>query len=196
MNNVHFGEVRSVNIVITSKEAIMQECRLIVAEQGFKSLNMRLVADKCHIALGTLYNYYADKDELVLATVESIWRDIFHSGRPCGKESSFPDYVEELYVRIREGAEAYPRFLTDHSISIAASRQVEAKNVMEHTFAHMKAGMRKVLQRDPAVSEHAFSASFPEEDFISFVLDWLLLLLVQGRQDCSILLEMIRRSIY
>ena len=43
------------NTVITSKEAIMQACRRIVAEKGMKALNMRLVADQCHIALGTLY---------------------------------------------------------------------------------------------------------------------------------------------
>ena len=67
------------NTVITSKEAIMQVCRRIVAEKSLTALNMRLVADECHIALGTLYNYYADKDELVLATVESILRDIFHA---------------------------------------------------------------------------------------------------------------------
>lgn len=48
-------EVRGLNTVITSREAIMQVCRCIVAEKGMKALNMRLVADQCHIALGTLY---------------------------------------------------------------------------------------------------------------------------------------------
>ena len=32
------------NTVITSKEAIMQVCRHIVAEKGMKALNMRLVS--------------------------------------------------------------------------------------------------------------------------------------------------------
>ena len=50
------------NTVITSKKSIMQVCRHIVAESGLTALNMRSVADECHIALGTLYNYYADKD--------------------------------------------------------------------------------------------------------------------------------------
>ena len=77
------------NTVITSQEAIMQVCRRIVAEKGLKALNMRLVADECHIALGTLYNYYGDKDELVLATVESIWRDIFHAGQRSEADVSF-----------------------------------------------------------------------------------------------------------
>lgn len=181
------------NTVITSKEAILTVCRGIVAEQGIKALNMRLVSERCHIALGTLYNYYADKDALVLATVESIWREIFHGVHQDTDGVSFPDYVAELYGRIRRGAQAYPGFLTGHSIGIASAKRNEAKSVMEHTFVHMKAGMLEVLQSDPFVPERAFSPAFSQEDFAGFVLDHLLILLVQGQPDCGMLLEIIRR---
>lgn len=196
MNNVQFREVFHLNTVITSKSAIMQVCRHIVAEKGVKALNMRLVADECHIAPGTLYNYYKDKDALVLATVESIWKDIFHAGHPVKADSSFPDYVAELYKRIQKGAEAYPGFLTGHSISIASTKRDEAKSVMEHTFAHMKAGMLEVLQNDASVLADAFTPRFSKEDFVGFVLDHLLILLVQGQPYCDTLLEIIRRVIY
>ena len=184
------------NPAITSKEAIMQVCRCIVAEKGLKALNMRLVADECHIALGTLYNYYADKDELVLATVESIWRDIFHGEQKCETASTFPDYVAGLYARIRQGAEKYPGFLTGHSISIASAKRGEARSAMEHTFAHMKAGMLEALQADTAAQENSFTDNMSQENFIIFILDHLLILLAQGQQDCTVLLEIIRRVIY
>ncbi|MGN0518386.1 MAG: TetR/AcrR family transcriptional regulator [Acutalibacteraceae bacterium] len=174
----------------------MQACRSIVAEKGMKALNMRLVADECNIALGTLYNYYADKDALVLATVESIWRDIFHSGYQEEKDASFTEYVAQLYECIQNGAQAYPGFLTGHSISIAGAKRGEAKSVMEHTFAHMKAGILEILRNDPSVSANAFQSSFSQEDFVGFVLDHLLILLVQGQPNCNILLEIIRRVIY
>lgn len=174
----------------------MQVCRCIVAEKGMKALNMRLVADQCHIALGTLYNYYADKNALVLATVESIWKDIFHAGHQEEPHASFPGYVAELYARVRKGAQAYPGFLTGHSISIAGAKRGEAKSVMERTFAHMKAGMLEVLQNDPSVPENAFPPTFSKEDFVGFVLDHLLILLVQGQPNCNVLLEIIRRVIY
>lgn len=184
------------NTVITSKEAIMQVCRRIVAEKGLKALNMRLVADECHIALGTLYNYYADKDELVLATVESIWRDIFHADQQCVVDISFSDYVADLYERIRKGAEAYPSFLTGHSISIVGSKRGEAKSAMEHTFAHMKAGMLAVLRADQSVQENTFTSSFSQEKLVDFVLDSILVLLVRDQPDCAVLQEVICRVIY
>lgn len=182
------------NTVITSKEAIMQVCRRIVAEKGMNALNMRLVADECGIALGTLYNYFAGKYAPVLAAVESIWRDIFHAGTPQETAPSFPGYVAVLYGRIQKGAEAYPGFLTGHSISIAASKRGEAKSVMEHTFAHMKAGMLEALRKDPSVPSNAFTPSFSQEDFVGFVQDQLLVLLVRGQPTCGALLEVIRRT--
>ena len=157
---------------------------------------MRLIADACHIALGTLYNYYADKDELVLATVESIWRDIFHADQRWERACSFPGYVKELYARIRKGTEAYPNFLTGHSISIASAKRGEGKSAMEHTFAHMKVGMLEALRADQAVRENAFSASFSRDDFINFVFNQMLVLLVQSQPDCAVLLEVICRVIY
>ncbi|MDD6263379.1 MAG: TetR/AcrR family transcriptional regulator [Clostridiales bacterium] len=183
------------NTVVTSKEAIMQACHGIVAERGMKALNMRSVSEKCHIALGTLYNYYADKDTLVLATVEGIWREIFHGICQNASGTAFPDYIAELYGRIRKGAEAYPGFLTGHSAGIAGDKRSEAKSVMERAFAHIKAGMLEVLQSDPAVPENAFPPGFSGEDFVGFVLDNMLLLLVQGQPDCRVLLEVIRRVI-
>ena len=83
-----------------------------------------------------------------------------------------------------------------HSISIASAKRGEAKSAMEHTFAHMKAGMLEVLQTDQAVRGNAFIPSFSQEDLIGFVLDHMLILLVQGQPDCTVLLEIIRRAIY
>ena len=181
------------NTNITSRDAILEACRRIVAERGMKALSMRLVADECHIALGTLYNYFADKDALVLATVESIWRDVFHGGDTNPAKASFTGYVAELYERMRRGAQAYPGFLTGHAIGIAGDVRGEARGRMDGALAHIRAGMLEALRRDPSVPQAAFTAEFTREAFVGFVLNHLLILLVQGQPDCAALLEIIRR---
>ena len=103
------------NTNATSREAILQACRRIVAEEGVQALSMRRVAEACGIALGTLYNYYADKNALVLATVESIWRDIFHADPADSAGLSFPQYVETLFSRIQRGAAQYRYAWTTNS---------------------------------------------------------------------------------
>lgn len=181
---------------ITSKEAIMQVCRKMAAEQGLAAINMRAVAQECGIALGTLYNYCSGKDELLLATVESIWKDIFHGNGDCETAFSFPEYVSYLFDCARKGAAEYPDFLTAHAFALAGSKRGEAKSTMERYFVHMKTGMLAVLRADPLVHSEKFSPSLTEKDLVDFVLDNLLLLLMKQAESCAALVELLRRAIY
>ena len=184
------------NVNVTSKETIMQVCRSIVSTKGLQSLNMRSVANECHIALGTLYNYYSNKNDLLLATIESVWHDIFHTNQCYEKATSFPEYVNDIFDCIQKGTQTYPNFFTAHSISIAKSQKGEAQNIMEHYFEHMKKGMLEVLHKDRDLSDAAFSSILTESDFIDFVLDYIIILLIRGASDCDVLIEMIQRIIY
>lgn len=184
------------NPVVTSKEAILQSCRKIVAEQGLSALSMRTVSGQLGIALGTLYNYFSDKDALMLATVESVWKDIFHGNAACRMPLPFPDYVAALFSCIRDGAASYPNFLTAHSLAIAKSKTGEAKSVMAQCFSHMKSGLLAALRADPMVDPAAFSEALTESDFVDLVMDNLLLILIKENPDCEALTAMIRRVVY
>ena len=100
----------------TSREEIMRVSRKIVSEKGLPALNMRDLAKECGIALGTLYNYYSDKDELVVAAIESVWQDILEKSAP-DSGVRFSQYVTQTYAHIIERLKDYPDFLAAHSIS-------------------------------------------------------------------------------
>lgn len=186
----------ALNTGITSKEAILKVCRDIVASKGLSAVSMRSVAERSQIALGTLYNYFDNKDELLLAAVEDIWKDIFHMDSRCSAEQSFPKYVEHFFECVQAGANHYPGFFSAHSIRIANSEKEKAKSTMGNYFKRMKENMLEVLQADSNVSADAFSSSFERSEFIDFVLDNLLMLLVQGKKSCGMLIEIIQRTIY
>lgn len=184
------------NKEITSKEDILQVCRGIAASQGFGTFTMRTVAKECGIALGTLYNYYPNKEELLIATVKSIWEEIFHGNGACETALSFPDYIERLFHCVRNGTAKYPHFITIHSMVLAKSPSGNAVHTMEQYFNHMKMGMQKALQSDTQVSQTAFSPDFPQSVFIDYILDNILLLLMKDAENCTVLTEIIRRVIY
>ena len=66
------------NTIVTSKEAILRTSRQLIQQQGWNAVNIRAVAKACDISVGSIYNYFGSKSELVAATVESVWCDIFH----------------------------------------------------------------------------------------------------------------------
>lgn len=189
-------EAAAINISVTSREEILLVCRGIVAEKGLDALNMRGVAAECRIALGSVYTHFSSKDELVAATVESVWKDILHMGRASSAGLSFPEYVGWIYGNLRRGSGRYPGFFRAHSSSFAGVAKPEARNAMARYLSHISSAMKKSLDSDPGISANAFGESFGRDEFIDFILGSLLALLAADAGSCSVLTEMIKRSIY
>lgn len=197
MNNVHFKEAEAMNPEITSKEEIMLVCRRIAAEKGLKSLSMRAVAGECGIALGTLYNYFSDKEELLIAAIASVWQDIFSltEQEDNSPPFRFSEYVEKVFANVCGRFRDYPDFFMAHSVAVTASGKDRARKAMEHCTEKIRGSLLAALRRDNAVSAQAFGDSFSEESFVEFVLDSIILLLMQ-QKSCDTLITVIKKVIY
>ena len=93
------------NKIITSEEAILSACREFVAESGLQSINIRDVAKKCGVSIGSIYNYFPTKSDLIVATIESIWKEIMNGLVVRRNQSDFRQCIEGLYRDIRNGSE-------------------------------------------------------------------------------------------
>ena len=173
----------------------MAVCRQMIAQQELSTLNMREVAARCQVALGSIYNYFPSKNELLIAAIASVWQDILWMGQDEEQGGSFPEYVQWLFQRVKSGTERYPRFFASHSILFAAQEKQGARHAMDAYFTHMKKELLDHLNKDPAVRANAFSQEFRPEEFVEFVLSNLLALLTRQEQDCHVLLEVIRRTL-
>lgn len=188
-------EVMLMNPPNTSREKIMSVSRKIVSEKGLPALNMRALAKECGIALGTLYNYYSDKDELVVDAIESVWQDILEKSA-SDSGVSFSQYITQTYAHIIKKLKDYPDFLVAHSISVAGSVKGKARGIMERYFGKIRSELREVLQNDKNVDRSVFSDIFCEENLIEHVLDNIIILIIKGKQDCDILTEILDRLLY
>lgn len=179
----------------TSREEIMRVSRKIVSEKGLPALNMRTLAKECGIALGTLYNYYSDKDELVVAAIESVWQDILEKSAP-DSGVRFSQYVTQIYARILSGLKDYPDFFAAHSISVAGSAKGKARGTMERCFGKIRGELHAALLADKNVDRSIFSETFREEDLIGHILDTITISIIKGKSDCAALTEILDRLLY
>ena len=81
---------------VTSEEEILKVSCGIVAKKGIAAVNMRTVASECGIALGSLYNYFSSKSELLSATIEAVWKDIFQMGKTLEKCENIVEYLNPV----------------------------------------------------------------------------------------------------
>ena len=105
------------NKVVTSKEEILKKSRELIQKKGWATVSIRSVASACDVSIGSIYNYFDSKTDLVGATIESVWNEIFHTPED---DSAFQDIlscVQWIYQRMAYGNQKYPGFFTLHSIS-------------------------------------------------------------------------------
>lgn len=64
-------------VIENPQEMILEKAKEILSNEGYSKLNMRAIARSCDIALGTIYNYYPTKKELILEMMIDYWKEYF-----------------------------------------------------------------------------------------------------------------------
>lgn len=80
----------------TSREAILAAAMAIARERGLAKLGIRSVAASCGVSVGTIYNYFPDKDALVTGVVGSFWHDVLDPWLSHATSLGLVEACEEL----------------------------------------------------------------------------------------------------
>lgn len=89
---------------------VLDAALALAAEGGYDAVQMRDVASRAHVALGTIYRYFASKDHLLAECQLETWRsmgDRFARRPPEGETAA--DRVVDLTRRIMRTVEREPR---------------------------------------------------------------------------------------
>ncbi len=196
MNNIQKWEVVSINTAVISKEEILRVCRKLISEKGWEAVNIRAVAGACGISVGSVYNYFRSKSDLLAAAVESVWCDIFHFSEGKTGFQSFSACVAWIFESMQQGEEKYPGFFTWHSMGFVGEDRMDGRQLMEQSWSHMKAGLYGALMSDGNVREGAFDENFTAECFVEIIFSLIISALLRRNYDCRGIQGVIQRVIY
>ena len=195
MNSVQFGG-DIMNKVVTSKEAILEMSQQIASEKGMNAISIRTIAKACNVSVGSIYNYFPSKADLMIATIEQVWKSFFHMGDDCHQFENFIECIEWVFQTIQKGTHKYPDFFLAHAQGLDDEGFHQGKEMMAKYFQHIQDGMLWVLHQDKQVKTDIFNDSFTEEQLIQFVFSYMIQLLSQNQKSCHILKEILKRVIY
>ena len=181
------------NHTVTSKEKILETSRNMIKENGYNSISIRAVASAAGISIGSVYNYFSSKVDLVGATIESIWCEIFGTMKDY---DSFTDCIEWIYERIEFGNKMYPGFFNLHSMAFLQDENLEGRKLMKRSLKHIKNKLCSILLKDKSVREGCFDDEFTPEKYIEFVFSNIMASMMRDDYDYSVLIEIIKRTIY
>ena len=184
------------NPMATSIENILQISRKLIQQNGWAGVNIRSVAAACGVSVGCIYNYFESKTDLLSATVESIWNDIFHHPED---EAVFQDTlscVRWMYKQLEYGCQRYPGFFTHHALGFVQQDTADGKQQMQRAWQHILDALCTVLRNDTRIRADAFTEEFTVEKFAEMLFSLMLSALVRQDFDPSTVLEIVRRAVY
>lgn len=81
---------------------VLEAARAMLQEVGYDSFNMRALADHCHMAVGTLYNYFPSKYKIVYEIMLNDWNALIRDvDGIAGRRENPLALLGEMYRRIR-----------------------------------------------------------------------------------------------
>ena len=184
------------NTAVTSKEEILKTSRELIRRQGWAAVSIRSVAAGCGVSVGSIYNYFDSKTDLIGATVESVWCEIFHRPEDDAVFQDVEACVAWMYQRMAYGCERYPGFFTLHSLGFLREDKTAGKQRMQQTWQHILAELRSVLKQDVRIRPDAFTEQFTAEKFADVLFSQMLSALLRQDYDPSAVLEIVRRTLY
>lgn len=175
---------RIMNHRVTTKESILDVATDIALREGIDSLSVRKVANACGIAVGSVYNYCKNKEELSLAVTERFWSRVFADHEQLSVMGmGFTDFLERYYSMLYGRLRGYDAsWLRELSMEVPSRTAVP---VMKH-----------VLLEDGRVNRAIWNMELNEDVFCEYVFVNMMALLRSGEDNCRFFIYLLEHLLY
>jgi AcrR family transcriptional regulator len=125
-------------LVRARREQIVEAATRVFAQKGFRRATTREVAREAGISEGTIYNYFEDKDALLMAILERLNEterraEDFEKGMATDFEGFLRDYLSRRMSLIWENREVFRVVLSEMLVN-AELRELYLRRVVEPTM--------------------------------------------------------------
>ena len=101
-------------IIDDIKNTILLEARAQALKLGYTNMTIRSVAASCHVAVGTIYNYFPSKDMLIASLLLDDWqKTIMNMRSGCELAQTSGDAFRVIWDRLREYNDRYTPIFRD-----------------------------------------------------------------------------------
>ena len=121
---------------------VSKEC---VKAKGINGFGMRDVANSSGFALGTVCNFFIDKETMIIETLVSTWKDYITS---IPSTDSFMDYLLSVISIMDDIESTYHNFLKTHPRHISDSKVLIDKEMVNRELQNIKNQIISTINRD------------------------------------------------
>ena len=170
---------------VTSREKILDAAMGIAVREGVDHVSIRKLAKSCGIGLGSMYNYYPDKEALIRAVSETFWDRILSDQDKLFRSGmGFTVFLEQYYGFL------YGRLAQYDTSWLSQINEQSAQRKAAITL------LREVLDQDTRINPAIWNMELNQDAFVEYVFVNLMALLQAGEKHCCFFLFLLEHLLY
>ena len=174
------------------RETLLDLARQIADTEGIEALNIRMLAKRAGVATGTVYNYFSDKNEILLALTEEYWRQTLVEMKTVLTADSFCEQLQEIFSFLKERIAQSAGKLMSSLGTMEAAGQERMTNMQ----AELEAAFIQGMERDTEIRQTIWDETFTKEQFARFLMVNIMMSLKTQAPDITFFIRIIIQIIY
>ncbi len=176
----------------TLRDTLLNIARTVADTNGIDAVNIRSIAKEAGVAAGTVYNYFSNKDEILLALTEEYWEQALLEMEAAITSDSFCGQLEEVFSFLQKRIEQSGGKL----MSSLGNVETEGRTRMDLMQTALEAAFIRRMEQDTAVRGDVWNADFTKEQFVRFIMMNMTMLLKTRASSPDFLIAVVRRILY
>lgn len=176
------------------REIILAEAKNIAIEQGISNINIRAVAKNSGIAIGTVYNYFPSKGDLLVAVIEEFWEGAFANiDWKSFSYNSFYDNLEKIYSVLFHYLNKFKENWLEQLTLLKTQEKTLGKQRQNEYFEKICSRIKTLIDMDNDLRQYPWSETISKEKITEFIFDNMLMMLRKEERDISFFIAILKK---
>lgn len=189
-----FSFVKGKHDMVDQKENLLSSAKEIALMQGISKINIRSVAQKSGVSIGTVYNYYPTKADLIVTVIEDFWAEAFKNiDMKMSREKSFYENIEHIYNSLLEHLHKFKtNWLNQISLLDIEEKKLGRKKEGEY-FTRVHAMIISLMEMDNTISAKVWDDEITKEKTAAFIFDNMISILKKEQGDFNFFIAVLKK---
>lgn len=176
------------------KEKILASSKGIASEQGISKINIRSVAEKSGVSIGTVYNYYPKKADLLVAVIEDFWLEALAEidFKTLG-DKNFYEKIQEVYNNLYAYFHNFKENWLEQIFLIDEQEKKLGRKKETEYFAKICTMIISLMDKDENISDKVWQNGISKEKTAEFILDNMILMFKKDESDFEFFLAILKK---
>lgn len=176
------------------KDVILSAAKDIATKQGITKINIRSVAKTSGIAIGTVYNYFPSKGDLLVAVIEDFWEDAFKNiDWESFSRNNFYDNLEKIYNILCTYLNKFKENWLDQLALLKAQEKKLGRQRQNEYFQKICSRIIALMNMDEKLKQYQWAEIVSKEKMAEFIFENMLIMLRKGETDISFFIAILNK---